>query len=608
MKRTRYFVTAFSICLFASGPIAHAQHVKADIGAVAIGGNVISSQISIGIPPEQLAALVRLTTDLSESQKRQIATLEDQLDLNRRQIRAALKILGERDVPLERLAAKLVEIAERFKDLQTSASARPGDDSKVAALKTDAQTAIDAGELAKADDLLAAVEVEQRRDLDRLAVNAAETSARRGQIALTRLRYSEAAKHFADAAAVFPPVSAYESERIEYLKREARALFLQGYYLGDNGALLAATERYTRLLGLMPRERVPLGWAAMQTHLGHALRRLGEREKGKVRFEEAVACFRAALQERTRALVPLDWAETQIELGMALQRIGERETGTARLEEAVAAYRAALQEQDRERVPLAWAATQNLLGLGLWRLAERETGTVRLEEAVNAYRAALQEQTRQRVPLDWAMTQRNLGSALLALGARENSKVRLEEAAVAYRAALQEHTRERVPLLWAMTQNGLGNVLLQIGWREGDTLHLEEAIAAYRAALQENTRQRSASDWAMIQTNLGNALRLLGGRNLDAVRLEQAVAAFREALKEASYEGAPLQWARAIGNQGVTLRLLAGQRGDLIMAEQAVAQISAAVETYREAHDGQAAFYEAQLPAARGLVERLRKR
>jgi hypothetical protein len=39
-------------------------------------------------------------------------------------------------------------------------------------------------------------------------------------------------------------------------------------------------------------------------------------------------------------------------LGTALLRLGERESGTARLEDAVAAYRAALQEFTRGRVPL----------------------------------------------------------------------------------------------------------------------------------------------------------------------------------------------------------------------------------------------------------------
>jgi tetratricopeptide (TPR) repeat protein len=106
------------------------------------------------------------------------------------------------------------------------------------------------------------------------------------------------------------------------------------------------------------------------------------------------------------------------DLGISLGSLGERETGTGRLEEAVAAYRAALEERTRERVPLDWARTQMNLGIALWTLGERETGTGRLEEAVAAYRAALEETTRDRVPLDWAATIGNEGLALLVLAER----------------------------------------------------------------------------------------------------------------------------------------------------------------------------------------------
>ena len=99
------------------------------------------------------------------------------------------------------------------------ASAQPGDDPKIAALKTDAQKAIEAGQLAEADALLANVEMEEQHRLERLTVNTAETSARRGDLALTRLRYGEAAKHFANAAALFPPNSAHEDKRISYLQK-----------------------------------------------------------------------------------------------------------------------------------------------------------------------------------------------------------------------------------------------------------------------------------------------------------------------------------------------------------------------------------------------------
>src|SRR5215475_4674230 len=243
MKRHLSFLAVLGMCLFGLNTNAGAQQIKADTGGIAIGGSVTGSTINIGVPPEHLAALVRQTADLSETQKKVIAKLEGELDLNQRQIRAALGILGENDIPPERLAAKLVEIAERFKDLQATASAQPGDDPKIAALKIDARKAIEVGELAKADALLAEVETEQDRAFDRFALNKAETSAQRGEIALTRLRYAEAAKHFANAAAVFPPKSAHEDKRIGYLTREANALYRQGYEFGDNDALRSAIER-----------------------------------------------------------------------------------------------------------------------------------------------------------------------------------------------------------------------------------------------------------------------------------------------------------------------------------------------------------------------------
>src|SRR5215471_15823496 len=233
MKPHSCFVAAaLGMYVFALNTTAHAQQIKAETGGVAIGRDVIQSTVVIGIPQEKVDELVRDAKrpleELTTQQRENIALLKEKLDLNERQVRAALGILGENDIAPERLAAKLVEIAERFRDLQATASARPGDDPKIAALKADAQKAVEAGDLAKADALLADVETEQRRALDRLALNAAETAAQRGEIALTRLRYAEAAKHFANAAGAFPANSAHEDKRITYLQRQAHAFYLQG--------------------------------------------------------------------------------------------------------------------------------------------------------------------------------------------------------------------------------------------------------------------------------------------------------------------------------------------------------------------------------------------
>ncbi|HYM13767.1 MAG TPA: tetratricopeptide repeat protein [Bryobacterales bacterium] len=96
--------------------------------------------------------------------------------------------------------------------------------------------------------------------------------------------------------------------------------------------------------------------------------------------------------------MPLQWAMTQNNLGNALARLGERESGTGRLEEAAAAYREALKEWTCERLPLQWATTQNNLGNALTRLGGREGGTERLEEAVAAYVRALEVFTPDNAP------------------------------------------------------------------------------------------------------------------------------------------------------------------------------------------------------------------
>jgi hypothetical protein len=112
MKR-HLFVAALVIPVFASNTTTHAQ-VRADSGSVAIGGSVTSSTVIIGIPQEKVDELVRDAKrpleDLTTQQKETIALLKEKLDLNERQVRAALGILGEHDIAPERLAAKLVEI------------------------------------------------------------------------------------------------------------------------------------------------------------------------------------------------------------------------------------------------------------------------------------------------------------------------------------------------------------------------------------------------------------------------------------------------------------------------------------------------------------------
>jgi hypothetical protein len=116
-------------------------------------------------------------------------------------------------------------------------------------------------------------------------------------------------------------------------------------------------------------------------------------------------------------------------------------------------------------------------------------------------------------------------------------------------------------------------------------------------------------DWAMTQMNLGNALMSLGERESGTTQLEEAVAAYRAALEERTHDRVPLDWAMSTGNQGVALMLLAERLGDATTAQTAVQQIEVALVTIQNGGNAPAAaYYEAQLPKARSLLDRLTSR
>lgn len=179
---------------------------------------------------------------------------------------------------------------------------------------------------------------------------------------------------------------------------------------------------------------------------------LGAANDGLGRPQQAVACFRAAVQ-----LQP-DYAEAHTNLGVVLHDLG-------RFADAVASYRTALKFAPND------ANTHTKLANTLRNLG-------RLEEATGSYHEALQIQP------DNAEAHNNLGIAQYALG-------RLEEAVASYRQALRIEPNN------AEAHNNLGHALKDLG-------KYEEAIASYQKALQQNPRNAEALN------NLGILLHDLG--------------------------------------------------------------------------------------------------
>ena len=394
--------------------------------AITASGNVA---VTYGISPEQVQNLIKAAR-AGDTDK--IADLSGKLGVTQGAAATMLRIIGEQDVPLEKLPQKLAEVAEQYKSATARLKALDPQDPVTRDLVARAEAAIKAGHLDEADQLVSQaeqVELTAARQAQQLAqqaqaaadqrlLRAAQDRSVRGDIAMTGLHYQDAARHFQEAAELVP--AGHPEEKGRFMLAQADALESQGGQAADSKAVAicrAALNQYAR-------DQMPLQWGMAQNGLGHALRFLGGWEVGTASLEEAVAAHRAALEELTRDRVPLDWARTQAYLGDALQVIDWHGTGTARLGEAVIAYRAALEEQTRDRVPLDWARTQNALGVALWYLGVRGGATARLDEAVLAFLAALEERTRDRVALDWAQTEANLGSVLRALGERESGTAR----------------------------------------------------------------------------------------------------------------------------------------------------------------------------------------
>ena len=361
-------------------------------------GDVIDSSIEIicGFTAEQVIEMMRLAQSPSEADKLELFRRLDDLlpeasKLRVGAIRSFFQTLQEREVPLEQLQDRFVEIAIRHLELLDEINRFRVRDPEVQALRDEAETALNSDtpnlDLAKSKLADARELVRQKRQAaTKLLADQQREEAllvrEQAGIEESRLRFDEAAVLYEEAARLLPDDD--EEQRWSDLIEAAGMWLDEGQDFGNNAALQRSIDVYGQALELRPRDRVPLDWATTQNNLGNALQTLGSRESGTERLELAVQAFKAALEEFMRDRVPLQWATTQNNLGNALQTLGSRESGTERLELAVQAFKAALEEWTRDRVPLDWAMTQNNLGNALQTLGARESGTESLERAVQS--------------------------------------------------------------------------------------------------------------------------------------------------------------------------------------------------------------------------------
>jgi tetratricopeptide (TPR) repeat protein len=272
------------------------------IQGIGIGGSVANSTINNTVNQENPATLAMLAKalsdkDISEEHRREAeakaAELATKLGFTKAAVTEFFKTLGETDVLEEKIPARLVQIASHFAQTRDELAALAPDDPLGAELVRSAKSAVDAGRLAEADTLLdqakeaelaalrQAHELKQKAQeaQDRHALNAAKLTAGRGNIALTQLRYADAADRFNEAAAFVP--AGHPDAQANYLRRQADALHRQGDEKGDNEALKQSIAAYDEALKEFTRERVPFDWAGTQNNRGNALKSLGSAKAGR---------------------------------------------------------------------------------------------------------------------------------------------------------------------------------------------------------------------------------------------------------------------------------------------------------------------------------------
>lgn len=136
------------------------EEVKAS-GGVAAGGDIRDSSITIttGLTPEQVEELMlAIQRRQTTAQQAKVRELSQKLQTTEGALIGFFRILKETDVPLERLPAKLEEIARRHKETLQRMAALAVEDPEIGALVGQARGAVVRGDYDRATALLTRAE------------------------------------------------------------------------------------------------------------------------------------------------------------------------------------------------------------------------------------------------------------------------------------------------------------------------------------------------------------------------------------------------------------------------------------------------------------------
>ena len=290
------------------------------------GGSITGGRVICGFTAGQVNDLIAAAENRLREQNNtlfqrdldRIETLSRKLGASEEATENLLRLAGAKDVPPDKRRDVLAQIFIDYQKNNEVIVALRTDDPVASDLLVQARKSNDLGQFNEAKELLAkasdifANDAKASDEAVKKAAQAAEAKRRaaanakaaQAGIALTQREYVEATALFEHASDLLPRGDA--GQMFDLRSRAAEALYRQGDERGDNAAFKQAIAIYQTLLAGMTRERAPLDWATTQMNLGTALARLGERESGTARLEEAVVAFNACLTV-TASVWPISW-------------------------------------------------------------------------------------------------------------------------------------------------------------------------------------------------------------------------------------------------------------------------------------------------------------
>lgn len=191
------------------------------------------------------------------------------------------------------------------------------------------------------------------------------------------------------------------------------ALLALGKLTSSTEHLETALEAFQNVLWEHDREKKPLLWAAALNNYGYALTVLANKEdhsRSVSSLEEAIDALEESLQVYTHVRWPREWAMIQTNLGNAQLKLGEKKPTNEPLHASVRSLRNALLELNPKRVPIESAMVQISVGIALMQLGEREQRDEYFHEAQEAFHEASLIFAREKEPIPWSRVPDSLRS------------------------------------------------------------------------------------------------------------------------------------------------------------------------------------------------------